>query len=115
MKRIFMAGLVALAMSPAFAEVEFKSLEITDNSTVIELEDAQAGDAVMVTSAKLINGDKVVAAKMMMCGLTDGVASFKLTFPYQEEFDNAQVVLVINDEEVTCEIPDDLEFEEVDE
>lgn len=85
------------------AEVALKSIGDKDGKLEIVMEDREAGDNVMVTSAKLINDGKEVCAVMMMCKLDDGVGTYTLTFPMQKAFVSPAVAMTINGEEsVTC-------------
>ena len=71
------------------------------------MEDREAGDNVMVTSAKLINDGRDIFATMMMCGLSNGVGTYTLTFPMQDSFINPEIVMVINGEETLVDIASD--------
>lgn len=86
------------------AEVALKSIGEKDGKIEIVMEDREAGDNVMVTSAKLINDGKEVYALMMMCGLADGVGTYTLTFPMQKAFVSPAVAMTINGEESLTDI-----------
>lgn len=114
MKRIFLMAFAFASVCCANAEVVFKSAQEKNGKLEVVMEDDAAGDNVIVTSAKLVNGSKDVFASMMMCGLQDGVATFTLTFPMQKSFDSPKVVLKINDEESVTDLGDSLDkFAEV--
>lgn len=102
MKNLRNCCLVCAAMfsvTSMSAEVALKSIGEKDGKLEIVMEDREAGDNVMVTSAKLINDGKEVYAVMMMCGLADGVGTYTLTFPMQKAFVSPAVAMTINGEE----------------
>ena len=109
MKKFLILGVAALVSLTAAAEVTFKSIGSKDGKMEVVMEDAAAGDNVMVTSAKLINDGREVYATMMMCGLQNGVASYTLTFPMQKSFVNPQIALVVNGNENVTDITSGVE------
>lgn len=107
MNRFWIFGILSLMAGTAVAKVEFKSIENKGDKIEIVMEDREAGDNVMVTSAKLINDGRDIFATMMMCGLSNGVGTYTLTFPMQASFINPEIVMVINGEETQVDIASD--------
>lgn len=107
MNRFCFFWIFSLMAGTAVAKVEFKSIENKGDKIEIVMEDREAGDNVMVTSAKLINDGRDIFATMMMCGLSNGVGTYTLTFPMQDSFINPEIVMVINGEETLVDIASD--------
>lgn len=107
MNRFWIFGILSLIAGTAAAKVEFKSIENKGDKIEIVMEDREAGDNVMVTSAKLINDGRDIFATMMMCGLSNGVGTYTLTFPMQDSFINPEIAMVINGEESLVDIASD--------
>lgn len=107
MNRFWILWILSLMAGTAVAKVEFKSIENKGDKIEIVMEDREAGDNVMVTSAKLINDGRDIFATMMMCGLSNGVGTYTLTFPMQDSFINPEIVMVINGEETLVDIASD--------
>lgn len=107
MNRFWIFWILSLIAGTAAAKVEFKSIENKGDKIEIVMEDREAGDNVMVTSAKLINDGRDIFANMMMCGLSNGVGTYTLTFPMQDSFINPEIAMVINGEESLVDIASD--------
>lgn len=107
MNRFWILWILSLMAGTAVAKVEFKSIENKGDKIEIVMEDREAGDNVMVTSAKLINDGRDIFATMMMCGLSNGVGTYTFTFPMQDSFINPEIVMVINGEETLVDIASD--------
>lgn len=104
MRKILLFGVLSFLTSGVYAEVGLKSIVEKDGALEVVMEDPVAGDNVMVTSAILVNGGKNVYATMLVCGLSDGVGTYTLTFPMQKSFVSPGVRMVINGEESFTDI-----------
>ncbi len=107
MKKLLIAvvAMLAVGVPRADAAPKVKSVSNDGGKTTVVVYDDNAGETCSMSGARLLTRKKSVDAKEAWCELSNGIATFVLTFPFLKDFTDGRVEMTINDRNVTLPLP----------